>query len=247
MKAPDEQKKKKKRKLKHRNQRLIVNISYCHYPVVRTCAKMNNFKITHNDDEDWDIYWQDGAVQCDKLYRMKPYQRINHFPGMHILCRKNLLARNLRRMQKQFPDDYNFFPQTWILPSEFADFRQQIDNLQKNKKKTFIVKPAASCQGRGIFLTRSLDNLNPFDHFVVQRYLHKPFLIDELKFDLRIYVFVCGIDPLRVYMYKDGLCRLSTVKYQSPAASNLGNLCMHLTNYAINKSNKDYEKNTEKD
>lgn len=150
-------------------------------------------------------------------------------------------------MQKYFPDDYNFFPQTWILPSEFAEFRQQIDNLQKNKKKTFIVKPAASCQGRGIFLTRSLDNLNPFDHFVVQRYLHKPFLIDELKFDLRIYVFLCGIDPLRVYMYKDGLCRLSTVKYQSPAASNLGNLCMHLTNYAINKSNKDYEKNTEMD
>jgi tubulin polyglutamylase TTLL6/13 len=58
---------------------------------------------------------------------------------------------------------------------------------------------------------------------------------------------VCGIDPLRVYMYKDGLCRLSTVKYQTPAANNLGNLCMHLTNYAINKSNKDYEKNTEKD
>jgi tubulin polyglutamylase TTLL6/13 len=43
--------------------------------------------------------------------------------------------------------------------------------------------------------------------------LHKPFLIDDLKFDLRIYVFVCGIDPLRVYVYNEGLCRLSTVKY----------------------------------
>ena len=67
--------------------------------------------------------------------------------------------------------------------------------------------------------------------------------MDELKFDLRLYVFVCGIDPLRVYLYKEGLCRLSTVKYQPPQANNLGNLCMHLTNYAINKSNKDYEKN----
>ena len=43
-------------------------------------------------------------------------------------------------------------------------------------------------------------------------------------------------------MYKEGLCRLSTVKYQPPAQSNLSNLCMHLTNYAINKSHKDYEK-----
>ena len=44
-------------------------------------------------------------------------------------------------------------------------------------------------------------------------------------------------------MYHEGLCRLSTVKYQMPAHSNLNNLYMHLTNYAINKSHKDYEKN----
>ena len=88
-----------------------------------------------------------------------------------------------------------------------------------------------------------MEDLNPYDHYVVQRYLHKPFLIDELKFDLRIYVLVSGIDPLRVYIYEEGLCRLSTVKYQAPSANNLGNLYMHLTNYAINKFHKDYEKN----
>jgi len=76
----------------------MINVSYCHYPVVRTVAKMNKIKLTHSEEEDWDILWNDGAVQCDRLYRMKPYQRINHFPGMHILCRKNLFARNLGRM-----------------------------------------------------------------------------------------------------------------------------------------------------
>jgi|TARA_B110001450_G_C17636756_1_gene487513 tubulin polyglutamylase TTLL6/13 len=130
-----------------------------------------------------------------------------------------------------------------VLPSEYSEFRKQVEGLSKNKKKTFIVKPQASCQGRGIFMTRNIDDLNPYDHYVVQRYLHKPFLIDELKFDLRIYVYVCGIDPLRVYMYEEGLCRLSTVKYQPPNHSNLSNLYMHLTNYAINKFHKDYEKN----
>lgn len=64
---------------------------------------------------------------------------------MHILCRKNLFARNLGRMHKKFPDDYNFFPKTWVLPSEFGEFRKEFDNLQKNKRKTFIVKPNASC------------------------------------------------------------------------------------------------------
>jgi tubulin polyglutamylase TTLL6/13 len=166
---------------------------------------------------------------------------------MHILCKKNLFARNLGRMIKCFPEEFNFTPSTWILPSEFSDLRKQFENLSKNKKRTFIVKPAASCQGRGIFLTRNIEDLTPFDHYVVQRYLHRPFLIDELKFDLRIYVFVCGIDPLRVYMYNEGLCRLATVKYEQPCGNNLSNLCMHLTNYAINKNNKQYEKNKGKD
>lgn len=42
---------------------------------------------------------------------------------MYALARKNHLARNLGRMQKQFPDDYKFFPQTFLLPSEYSDFR----------------------------------------------------------------------------------------------------------------------------
>jgi tubulin polyglutamylase TTLL6/13 len=92
--------------------------------VVKTVSKMFRIKNTNHDEDDWDIYWSDGAIQCDRLYRMKPYQRINHFPGMNILSRKNLFARNMLRMQKKFPDEYDFFPQTWLLPSEYADFRK---------------------------------------------------------------------------------------------------------------------------
>ena len=60
-------------------------------------------------------------------------------------------------------------------------------------------------------------------------------MIDGLKFDLRIYVLVTGINPLRAFIYKEGLARFATEEYHSPLQSNLDNLCMHLTNYAINK------------
>ncbi len=70
-------------------------------------------------------------------------------------------------------------------------------------------------------------------------------MLDGFKFDLRLYVLVNGIAPMRIYLYKDGLARLATVPYKTPAASNINNLYMHLTNYAINKDSPDYEQNVD--
>jgi len=56
---------------------------------------------------------------------------------------------------------------------------------------------------------------------ICQQYVSKPFLIDGFKFDLRIYVLVTSCDPLRVFVYKDGLGRFSTVKYEEPNNTNV--------------------------
>lgn len=45
-------------------------------------------------------------------------------------------------MQKVFPNEYNFFPKTWILPSDANDLKSQFNF---KKAKTFIVKPVANC------------------------------------------------------------------------------------------------------
>lgn len=56
---------------------------------------------------------------------------------------------------------------------------------------------------------------------VVQEYLNKPLLWDGYKIDLRIYVLVTNCDPLRIFLYQDGLVRLSTEKYSSASEKNL--------------------------
>lgn len=76
--------------------------------------------------------------------------------------------------------------------------------------------------------------------------MHKPFLLDGLKFDLRIYVLLAGTDPMRIYTYRDGLVRLATEPYVSPSNTNLDDMCMHLTNYAINKDSPNFVFNSDK-
>jgi tubulin polyglutamylase TTLL6/13 len=157
---------------------------------------------------------------------------------MSEITRKDTLGRNLKRLQKNFPENYNYFPKTFTLPSDFGELRQHFSS-NGISPNIFIVKPEASSQGKGIYLTRSLDEIDPMSHIIVQEYLSNPLLIDNTKFDMRIYVLVTSCDPLRIYLYKEGIARFATEVYVPPSSSNLGQVYMHLTNYSINKfSNK---------
>ena len=70
-------------------------------------------------------------------------------------------------------------------------------------------------------------------------------LIDDLKFDLRLYVLVYGTNPLRIYLFKEGLAWFATEEYEKPTASNMKNLFLHLTNYAINKESENFDNDSE--
>lgn len=218
---------------------ITCNVSSTKYEVIRHVAsKMLNYKLsTDEEDDKWDIFWTDTAVQPEKLSKMQPYQKINHFPGMYSISRKNYLAMNLSKLKKKFPEDYNFFPKTWLYPCDYSEIKFF---MSSNKNSYLIVKPEASCQGRGIFLTKKIENIDPNGRFVVQEYLARPFLIENLKFDLRVYVLVTGCDPLRIFVHEDGLTRFATEEYTKPTVSNCEDMCMHLTNYAVNKNNPNF-------
>lgn len=218
-----------------------INIANTQYEIISELA--DDFKYEAVSDSNIftsDIIWQDNAITPDSLSQLTSNQRVNHFPGMFIIARKDFLGKNLKSMRSVFPKSFNFFPPTWILPRDFPDLKSQFN---EKRAKTFICKPEALSQGKGIFLTRNIEEIP--EKCVVQRYLHRPFLIEGLKFDLRVYVLVTSCDPLRIYIHKEGLVRLATEPYTNPTPSNLDNVCMHLTNYAINKNSSKFEFNSD--
>lgn len=46
---------------------------------------------------------------------------------MTEMVRKITLSRAVRTMQNLFPEEYNFYPRSWILPDEFQLFVAQVD------------------------------------------------------------------------------------------------------------------------
>ena len=52
---------------------------------------------------------------------------------------------------------------------------------------------------------------------IVSRYIKNPLLINGLKFDLRMYVLLTSVNPLRVYLFEDGLVRFATEPYVTPS------------------------------
>ncbi|XP_048028714.1 tubulin polyglutamylase TTLL7 isoform X1 [Megalobrama amblycephala] len=222
---------------------ITANVAGTKYEIVRIVIEEMTFHKARDDDEMANLIWNDSAVQHEKIAELRNYQRINHFPGMGEICRKDCLARNMAKMIKSQPQEYSFIPKTWIFPAECTQFQNYVKELKrKRKQKTFIVKPANGAMGHGISLIRNYEKLPVQDHFIVQEYLDKPFLMEGYKFDLRFYILVTSCDPLRVFLYNDGLVRMGTEKYHTPNESNLNQLYMHLTNYSVNKHNENFER-----
>ncbi len=60
-------------------------------------------------------------------------------------------------------------------------------------------------------------------------------MLNNKKFDLRIYVLVSSVEPMTAFVAKEGLVRICTIDYHTPNKDNMHILLTHLTNFSLNK------------
>ncbi|KAG7262975.1 hypothetical protein CRUP_029403, partial [Coryphaenoides rupestris] len=143
---------------------------------------------------DWLGCW--GHHMKSPLFKtIEEHQKLNHFPGSFQIGRKDRLWRNLSKMRARFgKQEFSFFPRSFILPQDIRLLRRAWEDAGARQK--WIIKPPASARGTGIQVIYKW----------CQMPKKRPLLVQK------IYVYVTSYDPLRIYIFNDGLVRFASCK-----------------------------------
>ena len=174
--------------------------------------------------------------------KFSKYQRLNHFISHSQITRKDLLYQNFIRMKKNFSEDYNYMATTYILPKQYKKVKEDFENYVPKSNYLWLLKPSSSARGEGIKFMESFSDIpnHNKNHTILTRYIHNPDLLKGRKYDLRVYILVTGHQPLKIYVYDEGIVRIATEQYNLDV-NDLNNLYKHLTNVALNKQSKNFK------
>ncbi|GIY57430.1 tubulin polyglutamylase TTLL4 [Caerostris darwini] len=208
--------------------------------VIRQIVTKTGFSLVEADTrEHWLGTWGK-HLKNSAFKKIKNFQKVNHFPGGFHLGRKDRLWENYSKMASKYGTKaFDFFPETYILP---ADLKILKDAWGNDTDKSWIVKPCASARGTGVKVIYKWSQVPKNRPVIVQKYISDPYLINGSKFDLRLYVMVPSFEPLRIYIFHDGLVRFASEKY-SLTNKSFANRFIHLTNYSINRKSSSYTSN----
>lgn len=151
-----------------------------------------------------------------------------------------------------------YIPETFVVKldhdyknnEQFTKFTKQVA-----PGELWIYKPGESSnRGNGIFVLNSINAIKKhiqselkaapyrYQNFILQRYITKPFLIRQRKFDIRVFALFTGHSEtgfLRGYLFEEGYLRTCSKEFD---LSQWENRFVHLTNDAIQKHSADYGK-----
>ena len=168
-------------------------------------------------------------------YKKTPrFQKIYSFINFSILSHKDLTYKYYLEMKSNFPNEYNYIAETYFYPEEKNKIEKMLKGYKVSPDNLWLIKPKSGSLGNGIRIFLTLKDIP--DQFILTRYINPPHLINNKKYDFRVYILVTGLAPFRIYIYTEGLVRFASEEY-STNIKDLKQNYRHLTNISLNKKN----------
>ncbi|XP_041457826.1 cadherin-like and PC-esterase domain-containing protein 1 isoform X1 [Lytechinus variegatus] len=184
----------------------------------------------NSGDKDWEGWMillclslgeadETGCLQRSSLSKLDKHQKlsvflqkreflINRIPGMKdVLWRKDAFCYTTNEARK-IPSvrRSDVAPMCWVLPAQFDEFMMTADAMGSDVRWVFkptkggiqVLQPTRDKDYERIKQYRS-------ERAVVQQYIPNPLLIFGSPINIRAYVLVTSINPLRAYIHSQGL------------------------------------------
>lgn len=194
------------------------------------------------DQKNWQACWYTGMPATGIMRRAGPECVINHIPGNGALTVKSRLFKTVAALREQMTAAYgrdhpltqrvNFLPHVYSMPEDYHTLQQL---AHEHPEKRWILKPKNSSRGRGVRVVTDIADIPMDSSWMVQEYMQRTHTMRQRKYVLRLYVLIASIDPLRVYLYRQGFAKLASEPYDINDADNPFS---QLTNPDINALNK---------
>jgi len=183
----------------------------------------------------WDLLWYVTRDPPPEAYHsLQPQQRLNHLPGIAALAAKPQLYSNLlalkQRMKGRVDDaELEFFPRTYLLPEQWPFLAVR---AARQPQRRWLLKPAYGSWGRDIRIITDVAEVPRSGVWLAQEYLDNPLTHDGRKLNLRVFVLIRSVEPLEVYLCRDGYVDLASEPYSMEVGS-LGDPYVHNTNSGV--------------
>ena len=233
------------------------------YKIIEYENKKNSFVTYYMNDEEYEQYEElfsrHNLIKSENLFgdnnlflnkrvvnllksnkailKNNEFIKYYRFFGYQVLL-KDSLYFNYLKMKNEFNEEFNFMPETYYYPDDKYIIKKKFGNYSLNLDDLWFVKPAHKWGGRGISILKTLRQIKQ-DKYLINKYITNLDLINQKKYDLRLYVLVTGLKPLRIYLNKEGLIRIASKPF-SLNNKTITDKYVHLTNTGINSGSKDF-------
>ena len=236
-------------------------INFISHQEVHSSQLINHFEYHNQVSNKKDLF-----TNLLKYCEINKKDLFSFFPFTIVLCfNESFVNEQIEGFKRLYDDIPNLIEDKKEgLKKNYADY-VGIDSLKRFGKTHNIILPKSFFKGKNMWLLKrtnlnrgreikiysdineilneidSNKKNNNYNNLVIQKYLEDPFLYDNRKFDIRIWVlftYLSNNTKLKVYVFKEGHLKACSEPYDI----NSNDLYVHLTNYSVQKYNKNFSK-----
>ncbi|KAI3662006.1 hypothetical protein MP638_005454 [Amoeboaphelidium occidentale] len=232
-----------------------------------TCTDIRNIESINENI----IYWVEYEDIPWNIIQRSDRAFANAYPIRKALIRKAQNANTIMQFLAKKPDRLlaQCFPATYPFELDHPDYMDELlnecyevrDSLCGENDDVWIMKPSLANRGQGIFLIKSIEELEALmwrieeaeeegdeefmgladlKEWVFQKYISNPLLLpsDDRKFHIRTYVLAIG--NMKVFVFHEMLMLFAPEKYDQ---GDLTNSKSHLTNTCLHAEQQEHTSN----